>query len=108
MAIEMSPDEEVAVGRLLTLGHAMWKVDDYKLLHYAVKRYRKEAKRNRASLAHIQPIAGVRPPQMKPKQQRNDRIVSNAAGSSPRIQRKQSEVSFGDVLEDKRFAQHHN
>lgn len=43
-AQQLSPDEEAAVGRLLTLGHAMWKVTDYKTLHYAVKRFKKDQK----------------------------------------------------------------
>jgi hypothetical protein len=99
--IRMSPDEEVAVGRLLSLGHAMWKVEDYKLLHYAVKRFRKEAKRARSPEAKPPGFSLVDRPHRAKK---TGAVVRNAAGSSPSVLRKHSEVSFGDVLEDKRFA----
>eukprot|EP00038_Savillea_parva_P006160 m.162062 g.162062 ORF g.162062 m.162062 type:complete len:1018 (+) comp12140_c0_seq1:496-3549(+) len=115
--IRCSPDEEVAVGRLLTLGHAMWKVDDYKLLHYAVKRYKKEHKakqkeegtQSQPKPTHSKPQGRPQnnarrapPPQRAPDNR--PRVARNAAGDSPRIGRGQSAVSFGDDIEDKRFA----
>jgi hypothetical protein len=81
--ISLSPDEEVAVGRLLTLGHAMWKVDDYKLLHYAVKRYRKENRRKKAHAEKGKDIEGVPVPKLQ-----------NPAKAVPR---KLSTVSFADL-----------
>eukprot|EP00040_Diaphanoeca_grandis_P001861 m.19821 g.19821 ORF g.19821 m.19821 type:complete len:990 (+) comp12631_c0_seq1:399-3368(+) len=42
--ITISPHEEAAVARLLALGHAMWKIQDYKTLRYAVKRMQKNKK----------------------------------------------------------------
>ena len=40
--IEMSPHEEAAVARLLTLGYNMWMVEDYKLLNFGAKKKMKQ------------------------------------------------------------------
>ena len=40
--IEMSPHEEAAVARLLTLGYNMWMVEDDKLLNFGAKKKMKQ------------------------------------------------------------------
>jgi hypothetical protein len=40
--VEMSPHEEAAVARLLTLGYNMWMVEDYKLLNFGAKKKMKQ------------------------------------------------------------------
>lgn len=110
--IQMSPDEEVAVARLLTLGHPMWKVDDYKLLLYAVRRYRKEAKREakRRGSSELASVAASRTPAppassggaSKPMNSPG-RLITPAGKGSPMVQKKHSQVSFGDDLVDRRF-----